>query len=39
VYENFGAANVVKKYVTEGAAGPQQAKRQVAYWNEQLGRR
>jgi argininosuccinate lyase len=39
VYENLGAANVVKKYVTEGAAGPQQAKRQVAYWNEQLGRR
>jgi argininosuccinate lyase len=39
VYENLGAANVVKRYVTEGAAGPQQAKRQVAYWNEQLGRR
>ena len=39
VYENLGAANVVNKYVTEGAAGPQQAKRQIAYWNEQLGRR
>jgi len=39
VYENLGAANVVRKYVTEGAAGPQQAKRQIEYWNKQLGER
>ena len=39
VYEHLGAANVVKKYVTEGAAGPEQAKRQVAYWNKQFEQR
>jgi argininosuccinate lyase len=39
VYENLGAVNVVKKYVTEGAAGPKQAKEQVAYWNKQLAQR
>jgi len=39
VYENLGAAKVVSKYVTEGAAGPQQAKRQIAYWNKQLVQR
>jgi argininosuccinate lyase len=39
VYENLGAAKVVSKYVTEGAAGPQQAKRQIAYWNKHLAQR
>ena len=39
VYENLGAANVVNRYATEGAAGRQQAKRQVEYWNKQLGKR
>jgi argininosuccinate lyase len=39
VYESLGAANVVKKYVTEGAAGPEQAKRQIAYWNTELDTR
>ncbi|GAH77929.1 unnamed protein product, partial [marine sediment metagenome] len=39
VYEYLGAANVVSKYVTEGAAGPEQAKGQVAYWQKQLGQR
>ncbi len=39
VYESLGAANVVKKYITEGAAGPEQAKRQIAYWNKQLEQR
>ena len=39
VYQNLGAANVVGKYVTEGAAGPQQAKQQIAYWNKRLGQR
>jgi argininosuccinate lyase len=39
VYENLGAASVANKYVTEGSAGPKQAKEQVAYWNKQLGQR
>jgi argininosuccinate lyase len=39
VYKNLGAANVVNKYVIEGAAGPKQAKEQIAYWNKQLAQR
>jgi argininosuccinate lyase len=39
VYEYIGPANVIGKYVTEGAAGPQQAKRQIVYWNKQLAKR
>jgi len=39
VYEHLGAACVAGKYVTEGSAGPTQAKGQVAYWNKQLGQR
>ncbi len=39
VYESIGAANVVSKYVTEGAAGTRQAKEQIAYWNRQLAER
>jgi len=39
VYEYLGAENVVGKYVTEGAAGPQQAKRQIAYWKNELDAR
>jgi len=39
VYENLGAAKVAVKYVTEGAAGPIQAKRQISYWNKQLAQR
>jgi argininosuccinate lyase len=39
VYEYLGAANVVDKYVTEGAAGTKQAKRQVAFWNKRLAQR
>jgi argininosuccinate lyase len=39
VYESIGAANVVAKYATEGAAGPKQAKEQIAYWNKQLAKR
>jgi len=39
VYESLGAAKVAGKYITEGAAGPQQAKRQIAYWNKQLAQR
>jgi len=39
VYENLVAAKVVDRYVTEGAAGPKQAKRQIAFWNKQLAQR
>ena len=39
VYQNLGATNVANKYVTEGAAGPNQAKRQIAYWTKQLEQR
>jgi argininosuccinate lyase len=39
VYGNLGAGSVADKYVTEGSAGPKQAKEQIAYWNKQLGQR
>ena len=39
IYEHLGAIGVASKYVTEGSAGPDQAKAQVAYWNGQLGQR
>jgi argininosuccinate lyase len=39
VYENLGAAAVADKYVTDGSAGPKQAKEQIAYWNNHLGQR
>jgi len=39
VSEYLGAENVVRRYVTEGAAGPTQAKRQITYWNNQLSQR
>jgi argininosuccinate lyase len=39
VYEHLGAVNVANKYVTEGSAGPKQAKEQIEYWNRQLGQR
>ncbi|HUT29956.1 MAG TPA: argininosuccinate lyase [Sedimentisphaerales bacterium] len=39
VYESLGAANLVNKYVTEGGAGPRQAKRQLAYWTDELAKR
>ncbi|MHC4556011.1 MAG: lyase family protein, partial [Planctomycetota bacterium] len=39
VYENLGAKNVTDKYATEGSAGPEQAKRQIAYWSKQLEER
>jgi len=39
VYEHLGSVKVVNKYVTEGAAGPKQAKEQVEYWNKRLAER
>ncbi len=38
VYRYVGAANVVKKYISEGSAGPKQAKEQIKYWNKHLMR-
>jgi argininosuccinate lyase len=39
VYESLGAARIVAKYVTEGAAGPKQAKEQIDYWRRHLAQR
>jgi len=39
VYQYLGAESVVSRYVTEGAAGPDQAKKQIAYWSKQLSQR
>jgi len=39
VYAHLGAGNVTAKYVTEGSAGPKQAKEQIEYWNRHLGQR
>lgn len=36
VYGHLGAANVVKSYVSAGAAGPHQVKQQIAYWRQRL---
>lgn len=39
VLESLGAANVAKHYASEGAAGPVQVTRQVAYWKKHLAER
>jgi len=39
VYGWLGAANVVRRYVTKGAAGPKQVKEQIEFWQKRLGRR
>lgn len=39
VYEYLGATRVAAKYVTDGAAGPRQAREQIAYWDGRLGQR
>jgi len=36
VYDSLGPANVAKKYITLGAAGPEHVTRQIAYWKDQL---
>jgi len=36
VYGSLSPAGVTKQYVTEGAASPEQAERQVEYWKNQL---
>jgi len=37
VSQHLGAANVVKRYAPEGAAGPKQLRRQLAFWKRKLG--
>lgn len=39
VYKSLGAENVVKQYATIGAAGPKQAKEQIAFWHKLLAKR
>ena len=39
VYQYLGAKNVVEKYVTEGAGGPEQAKEQIEFWKKRLAGR
>lgn len=36
VYDYLGAVNVVRRYVSAGAAGPQQAQQQLAFWKKRL---
>ena len=36
VYEHLGAANVVVRYAPQGAAGPSQLRRQLAFWKRKL---
>jgi len=36
VYDCLGAENVVNAYCVKGAAGPNEAKEQVAYWKKQM---
>ncbi len=36
VYKHLGAANVVKRYAPEGAAGPKQLRKQLAFWRKKL---
>jgi len=36
VYEHLGAWNVVRRYVSAGAAGPEQARQQLEFWNRHL---
>jgi len=39
VQEFLNASKIVRKYLTEGAAGPLQAKKQIAFWKETLAQR
>ena len=37
VYKHLGAANVVKRYAPDGAAGTRQLRKQLAFWRRKLG--
>ncbi len=36
VYDHLGARNVVRRYVSAGAGGPEQARRQIEFWKKHL---
>jgi len=36
VYEHLGPANVVKRYSPDGAGGPKQVRKQLAFWTRKL---
>ena len=36
IYDSLGAVNVVKRYVSAGAAGPEQAQQQLTFWQKHL---
>jgi argininosuccinate lyase len=39
VYGHLGAANVVKRYLSDGAGGVRQLRRQLAYWKRKLAKK
>ena len=36
VYDSLGAVNVVRRYISAGAAGPEQAQQQLTFWQKHL---
>ena len=36
VYDYLGAGNVVRRYISAGAAGPEQVQQQLAFWKKHL---
>jgi len=36
VYDHLGAFNVVRRYVSAGASGPEQARQQIEFWKKHL---
>ena len=39
VYNHLGAKNVVKSYLTKGAAGTKNARKQITFWKRELVKR
>jgi argininosuccinate lyase len=39
VYDHLEAVNVVRRYVSAGAAGPEQAQQQITFWKKHLAER
>jgi argininosuccinate lyase len=39
VYDSLGAVSVVRRYVSAGAAGPEQAQQQLVFWKKHLAER
>lgn len=39
VYDHLGAANVVRRYVSLGSAGPKGVREQIAHWKQHLAQR